>query len=96
MNINDYLLKYTGSAIRRAVQCADGFSMSVQASRFHYCNPRQDDGPWCEVEIGFPSQAEEMIMSYAEDRENPTETVYGYVPVELVDAVIGRHGGINE
>ena len=34
-------------------------------------------------------------MEYAEDADNPTGTVYGWVPVEVVDAVIAAHGGIN-
>ena len=35
-------------------------------------------------------------MPYAEDRERPTDTVYGYVPVEIVERVIEKHGGIKE
>ena len=34
-------------------------------------------------------------MDYCEDDENPCGTVYGYVPVELVDRVIEKHGGID-
>ena len=30
-------------------------------------------------------------MEYAEDPENPTETVYGYVPSEVVQAVLDKH-----
>ena len=53
--------------------------------------------------IGFPSAPEPLIAEYAEDWEiegddDPRlcETVYGYVPVEVIDAVIEKHGGINE
>jgi hypothetical protein len=34
------------------------------------------------------------IMSYAESRGEPRDTVYGYVPVELVDQLIEAHGGM--
>ena len=34
-------------------------------------------------------------MRYCEDPETPTETVYGYVPIELVETLIAAHGGMK-
>ena len=34
-------------------------------------------------------------MEYVEDYDNPTYTVYAYVPVEVVQEVIEKHGGIK-
>ena len=34
-----------------------------------------------------------MILKWAEDPENPCDTVYGYVPVTVVNLVIAKHGG---
>jgi len=81
----------------RRLTCADGFHMSVQASRGHYCSPRGNDGPWQKVEIGFPSDRVEEFMPYIDGDENtdPLQAVYGYVPVEIVDAVIAAHGGLD-
>lgn len=76
------------------VHCADGFSMSVQASQRAYCNPRSDTGPWSEVEVGYPSAYEHCLQPYAEDPGRPTETVYGYVPNKLVRSIIEVHGGL--
>lgn len=76
------------------VECVDGFSMSVQVSKNHYCSPRSDNGPYESVEIGFPSDVEPLILEYAEQPTRPTETVYAYVPVELVNQVIEKHGGL--
>lgn len=76
------------------IECADGFKMSVQASRTHYCTPRTDTGPWSHVEVGFPTEREELLMEYVEDADRPTSTVYGYVPVEVIVAVIDKHGGL--
>lgn len=83
--------------IRPALVCSDGFQMSVQASYFHYCDPRQtlSDSDYNEVEIGFPSIQESLIMEYAENPENPTKTVYGWVPTGVVDEVLVKHGGIS-
>jgi len=47
-----------------------------------------------EVEVGFPSEREELIMQYAEEPDVPTQTVYGYVPVQVVTNVLAKHGGI--
>lgn len=80
----------------RIITCADGLSFSAQASKFHYCTPRNSIGPWTAVEIGFPSQRVGEFMEYADDPDDATGTVYGYVPVEAVEAVIDRHGGIVE
>ena len=77
--------------------CADGFSMSVQASGTAYCTPRKTGAVrYSEVEIGFPSSREDLLLEYAEDQGNPTETVYGYVPANIVSLVIVKHGGIVE
>lgn len=83
--------------IRSRITCNDGFSMSVQASEFHYCVPRKNlpNGDYEAVEIGFPSEDEELIAEYAEDSSNLTETVYGWVPVEIVDKVIEKHCGMK-
>jgi len=77
------------------IVCADGFTMSVQAHGSGYCSPRVDDAPkYTAVEVGFPNQIEVLLMSFAEDETNPTDTVYGYVPVQVVTNVLAKHGGI--
>ena len=79
---------------RPRVICADGFTVSVQAGRGMYSTPREDADRYDAVELGYPSEADEQLMPYAETPERPTDTVYGYVPVELVDSVMEKHGGI--
>ena len=80
----------------KRVVCADGFTMSVQADDFTYCLPRNDEGPYTAVEIGFPSDREELIIDWAEDKASPTQTVYGYVPSHIVSLVLAKHGGMVE
>lgn len=75
--------------------CADGFEMSVQAGSTHYCDPRYDgEREYYAFEVGYPSEADDLLAPYAEDRERLTETVYGYVPAEVIDSVIAKHGGL--
>lgn len=94
-----------------AIVCDDGFTLSIQASAYHYCQPRQnffeiekesgsnqfeaviDYSIYTHFEIGFPSEAEPLLIEYADDISDLTETVYGYVPKELIEKVIAKHGG---
>ena len=83
-----------GRMIYKRIECKDGFSMSIQAGEGHYCDPRDNIGPYNSVECGFPSEYEELIIAYAEARHEPTKTVYGWVPVGVVTNVIAKHGGM--
>jgi hypothetical protein len=91
------------------VVCADGFSVSVQASNFNYCSPRTDEGPWESVECGFPTEKDSVLQEYAEDPDAGTtrvgpkgetietgqvQTVYGWVPSNVILQVIESHGGV--
>lgn len=77
----------------KRIECKDGFSLSVQASHGAYCQPRTNLADWYQVEVGYPSEAPTAFIDYAEDSDRPTDTVYGYVPVELVVDEINLHGG---
>lgn len=86
--------------------CADGFRMSVIAHYAAYCQPRpggwwettpQDyAGPFTHLEVGYPSQRPEpwrRWTKWAEDKSDPTATVYARVPVQSIRDLIALHGG---
>tara|TARA_Y100000034_G_C6600037_1_gene260998 strand:- start:168 stop:491 length:324 start_codon:yes stop_codon:yes gene_type:complete len=81
--------------------CADGFAVSIQGSEHHYCEPREDyPSEYASVELGFPAGGEysithELIGDYAEDPSEPGNTVYPGVPVEVVNELIEKHGGLT-
>lgn len=82
-----------------AVICVDGFSASIQASKTHYCRPRENRGPWTHVEVGFPRDDKKnriQVRAWDEFSDGDPETtdVYAWVPLELVAAWIDRHGGV--
>lgn len=81
--------------VRKRIVCNDGFSMSVQGNKGAYCSPRSSEREYDTMEIGYPSEKEELIMEYAESPDNPTGTVYGYVPVSVIQQVIDKHNGIS-
>lgn len=78
-----------------AMRCTDGFKMSVQAGEYHYCEPRDNYGPWVSFEVGFPTMIEPLLWKYAQEPGSWTDTVYSYVPAEVVAAVIDVHGGLD-
>ena len=85
------------------IVCADGFSMSVQVGYSLYSTPKKVAKRYTAVEIGFPSEHEQLIEEFAEtfyeedgeDVTDHTDTVYPYVPVKIVDKVLKKHGGID-
>jgi len=98
MKLSEFILKTHSDKcynIRPTIFCKDGFNMSVQGSESHYCSPRINTTLYSEMEIGFPSCKERMLMKYAEDSKQPTDTVYGYVPISIIEKVIKKHGGID-
>lgn len=76
--------------IRPIIICNDGFSMSVQGSQYTYCEPKITTDWYESLEIGFPSDEEESIKDY-----NGGDNVYGYVPVNIIQAIIDNHRGID-
>ena len=97
--VNAYLLQHRKDEpywLAPRIECADGFSLSVQVHSGAYCRPRDGVGPvWYAAEIGFPSERpNDAVMAFAETPEDPTGTVYAYVPMNLIDALVAEHGGI--
>src|SRR6185369_501433 len=82
--------------VRPGVVCSDGFRVSIQGGTdSHYCSPRESCNQYDEVELGFPSEKVAEWMEWCENADNPTDTVYGYVPIEVVENVVASHGGID-
>jgi len=75
-----------------AITCVDGFEISVQASATHYCSPRNNQGPWTEVECGYPNGPVPSLEPYRDGEDSP---VFGWTPVVLVEELIDSHGGLK-
>lgn len=99
----------TESKPSNLIECADGFKVSVVAGLGAYCAPRPDgysktaaprdyEGPYTAVEVGFPSARPEPWDEwepFCESPEYPTGTVYGYVPIDQVRALVAAHEGVT-
>ena len=77
--------------------CNDGESLSIQAHKEAYCTPRANKGPYTHLEVGYPSvKPPDSMMEFCEDSDKPTDTVYAYVPVTVIQEFIDLHGGEKE
>jgi hypothetical protein len=59
------------------IVCADGFKMSVQGNQNAYCQPRNDQGPYYQVECGFPS---EVPLLYSQSSKHTAESYSAKCP----------------
>lgn len=84
-----------GIMLRPRIEFPDGFSVSIQANYGAYCSPRDCRGFYDKVELGYPSHIIEDWQEYQEsdfEFDDPRQTVYPYVPVEIVFAELAKHG----
>jgi hypothetical protein len=89
----NYLTQEMAIVICNHVVCVDGFTMSVQASSYHYSSPRYflPSGDYTHWEImQMTGQDEPLFDAYKGDE------VYPYVPTDIVNQVIIKHGGLAE
>ena len=86
------------------IHCKDGFSISIQVHNGNYC--ASENGvhtfgtDWKLVEWGFPSEQIDAEKYHAEENFyeeeiDTTQTVGGYVEIELMDTLLQEHGGID-
>ena len=82
------------------IECNDGYKVSVHANYWAYCNPRTTffrthTFLYNEMELWFPNREDELINEYAENDSDYTQTVYAYVPVEIIEKLLEKHWGIK-
>ncbi len=73
------------------ITCADGTTMSVQASEFHYSTPCENVGPYTAVEVYFCG----IVEAWSEYGDGDGDEPYTYLPIELVADEIDRRGGFK-
>lgn len=105
--INEYLLKYrsyvtiAGVPLKDStphVICKDGFQMSVQAGRGCCSTPTDDEADYySSVEVSSLSDDEPLLDQFRNDEqcEGCYLSDYHYVPVEVINEVLEKHGGVD-
>ena len=96
--LNDFLRNYY---ITQAplLHLKDGTTLSVQVGPGLYHTARTgDDGKqlYTHVEVGYPTgPIPPSWMPYCEDKLAPNNTIYSFLPIELVHYFIASHGGVD-
>lgn len=89
--------------IRDYIYLKDSSYISLQASKFHYCYPRQNqkDGKYTDVELKIfksenPNYENDIVYlrDYKCDSLNDG-SIFANVPIEMVGKLIISHGGLN-
>ena len=79
--------------VRDFVATTSGTRLSVQASHFHYCRPRDDVGPYTRVEVMHPDAPEKWTVKPLLMHIIDTERVFAYRPLSFMrDDRIGLPG----
>ena len=98
---------------RQRVEFANGSTVSIQANSFAYCQPQNNEGPYEEVELGYPSDnciLPKLLLKYQEnsnyggmddygtpvesEMSKPEDSVFPYVPANIVKKLIRLNGGV--
>ena len=94
----DYIGETKDVFKRPMMVMGDGASMSVQASAFHYCEPRRSGlEKYTSYEVGCLSEIIEELKEYAEaGTEDYLTASYPYVPAEVISQIVREHGGVDK
>jgi hypothetical protein len=89
---------------RDIARLGDGGWLSIQASRYHRCDPQLDNADgYRTVEIGFlgvaegPSAIATRLAPYHEHAQQPKSggaPLYAYVPLAVAESYVAARGGI--
>ena len=81
------------------IYCKDGFNISIQVHNGNYCGSENGTRTfgldWKLVEWGFPSSEIDGEKYNAEDDDDTTNSVGGYVEIGLIDELCEEQGGID-
>jgi hypothetical protein len=83
------------------VICNDGFTFSAQIHYGTNCNSKEAKSmkEITDMELGFPSQADDLIAPYANETDYGTpltQDVYGYTPIDVIVGLVNKHGGLKK
>ena len=74
----------------------DGGEMSIQASEFHYCYPKSDEGPYEQFEVAvFNKKGKRVVCNYLEhyaDDKTSDSPIYAYVPAGKIAWALLKDG----
>ena len=83
-------MHYPINRVKKGVTCADGFTLSIQASSCHYCSPKKDGLTFYDT---YEVQSE--YDSLLRGRYCKEDGISSQVPLLTVAKLIKKHGGVT-
>lgn len=79
--------------LNNAIPFRDGL-ISIQASQYHYCIPKQDEGPYSAFEVAvFNRDGDRIVEDQFKGHEDGDDApVYGFVPVTKLIIALKEDG----
>ena len=75
----------------------NGSSISIKGGSGYYSQPREDGAVYTQLELGFPSEDMRLHKGFLKFQENPnedpTQSVFGYVPIKVLNTLERMNGG---
>lgn len=99
-DFNTFITQTKDGLRRPALVMGDGTKMSVQASAYHYCEPRKSGlSSYDSYEVGYPSAIIEQLIEYTEmpieNKNELLQAICPFVPRDVIIDILTEHGGIN-
>lgn len=82
--------------VRPNLRCKSGLVLSVQASMYHHCYPKTNQGPYDNVEVMIIEGQGLDNRWYKYSTDGSTPLLYAFVPVHIVNETIHNNGGIED
>jgi len=92
VDINNYIMRNRNAwGLCPMIVCESGLSMSVQATEAHFCEPRNNAGPYRSVEVHTEGRVEQLepYRGWMGKRH------YHEVPVGVVESIVEANGGLS-
>mgnify|MGYP004604404563 FL=1 len=95
-----FIIQTKDSMKRPVLVMSDGTKMSVQASAFHYCEPRKNGlKDYESFEVNYLNTIIEQLRDYTgcqvESDEELLQSIYSFVPKAVILDILEEHGGID-
>ena len=86
----------TNNNLRSRVFFRNGSSISMQASNKHNCIPKDDEGPYKSIELGFPQGGIKLPEDFDNFRQDDmSSNIFSFVPASEVVKIIEMNNGVK-
>jgi len=86
---------FSENDLRPRVYFNNGGGISMQASHYHNCVPKDDEGPYESIELGYPDEMVKIPEEMYTFEEQGSDGLYNFVPASVVVKLIELNDGVK-